>query len=211
MHSSTCSRSAFAGSPLAWTRHRPRWPSRPPQRWRCVTSTASSRRSSPTPSTTPWWACGRATRLLTFEAPGLILELQVSRTGDRRALVGALAGGDDYRLRLGTPRDRSRSRRTPTGDSRWTASRRARCASSLTSPEGVRCARPGWSSSGLEALLPGGTGRWKRLRQCGRDARTSPFVTAGRRARRPRRSDGPSPGGARCLVRPPAEHPAPSA
>jgi hypothetical protein len=44
-----------------------------------------------------------ATRLLTFEAPGLIIELQVSRAGDHRSLVGALAGDADYRLRFEHP------------------------------------------------------------------------------------------------------------
>jgi hypothetical protein len=43
------------------------------------------------------------TRLLTFEAPGVTLELQVSGVGDRRQLIGALAGDGDYRLRLEHP------------------------------------------------------------------------------------------------------------
>jgi hypothetical protein len=45
----------------------------------------------------------RAARLLTFEAPGLTLELQVSTDGDQRQLVGALESSGDWRLRLEQP------------------------------------------------------------------------------------------------------------
>ncbi|MGZ4592326.1 MAG: hypothetical protein ACXV3C_00545 [Actinomycetes bacterium] len=43
---------------------------------------------------------GGATRLLTFAAPGVVLELQVSGTGAGRRLVGALEADGDYQLRL---------------------------------------------------------------------------------------------------------------
>ena len=43
---------------------------------------------------------GGATRLLTFAAPGVVLELQVSGTGAGRRLVGALEVDGAYQLRL---------------------------------------------------------------------------------------------------------------
>lgn len=44
-----------------------------------------------------------ATRLLTFEAPGLVVELQVTAAGDRRQLEGHVAGAGGCELSLEHP------------------------------------------------------------------------------------------------------------
>lgn len=45
----------------------------------------------------------QATRLLTFEAPGLVVELQVVAAGDRRQLEGHVAGSEGCDLSLEHP------------------------------------------------------------------------------------------------------------
>jgi hypothetical protein len=45
----------------------------------------------------------QGTRLLTFEAPGVVVELQVTSTGDRRQLEGHVAGAGGCELSLEHP------------------------------------------------------------------------------------------------------------